>query len=53
MARDTIRSVEKAVFLAFNGSVPVVLVLRPGNCHKYIFGEFGSATELPKDQAVK
>ena len=40
MARDAIRSVENAVLLAFNGSVPKGLVLRTDNGPQYISREF-------------
>ncbi len=46
MARDAIRSVENAVLLAFNGSVPEGLVLRTDNGPQYISKEFRSAMKL-------
>ena len=46
MARDAIRSVENAVLLAFNGSVPKGLVLRTDNGPQYISREFRSAIKL-------
>ena len=46
MARDAIRSVESAVLLAFNGSVPKGLVLRTDNGSQYISKEFRSAMKL-------
>ena len=46
MARDAIRSVENAVLMAFNGSVPKGLVLRTDNGPQYISQEFRSAMKL-------
>ena len=46
MARDAIRSVENAVLLAFNGTVPEGLVLRTDNGPQYISNEFRSAMKL-------
>ena len=46
MARDAIRSVENAVLLAFNGSVPKGLVLRTDNGPQYISREFRSVMKL-------
>ena len=46
MARDAIRSVENAVLLAFNGTVPEGLVLRTDNGPQYISKEFRSAMIL-------
>ena len=46
MARDAIRSVENAVLLAFNGSVPEGLVLRTDSGPQYISKEFRSAMKL-------
>ncbi len=46
MARDAIRSVENAVLLAFNGTVPEGLVLRTDNGPQYISKEFRSAMKL-------
>jgi len=46
MARDTIRSVENAVLLAFNGSVPKGLVLRTDSGPQYISKEFRSAMKI-------
>jgi transposase InsO family protein len=46
MARDTIRSVENAVLLAFNGTVPEDLVLRTDNGPQYISKEFRNAMKL-------
>ena len=46
MARDAIRSVENAVLLAFDGSVPKGLVLRIDNGPQYISHEFRSAVRL-------
>ena len=43
MARDAIRSVENAVLMAFNGTVPKGLVLRTDNGLQYISHEFRSA----------
>ena len=40
MAKDAIRSVENAVLMAFNGSVPEGLVLRTDNGPQYISHEF-------------
>ena len=40
MAGDAIRSLENAVLLAFNGSVPEDLVLRTDNGPQYISREF-------------
>ncbi|WMT49126.1 MAG: integrase core domain-containing protein [Thermoplasmatales archaeon] len=46
MARDAIRSVENAVLLAFNGSVPEGLVLRTDNGPQYISREFRESMKL-------
>ncbi len=46
MARDAIRSVENAVLMAFNGTVPKGLVLRTDNGPQYISHEFRSAMKL-------
>ena len=46
MARDAIRSVENAVLMAFNGTVPEGLVLRTDNGPQYISHEFRSAMKL-------
>ena len=46
MARDAIRSVENAVLMAFNGSVPEVLVLMVDNGPQYISQEFRNAMKL-------
>ena len=46
MARDAIRSVENAVLLAFNGTVPEGLVLRTDNGPQYISNEFRNAMKL-------
>ena len=46
MARDAIRSVENAVLIAFNGTVPEDLVLRTDNGPQYISNEFRSAMKL-------
>ena len=46
MAMDAIRSVENAVLLAFNGSVPKGLVLRTDNGPQYISKEFRNAMKL-------
>ena len=46
MARDAIRSVENAVLMAFNGSVPEGLVLRTDNGPQYISREFRNAMKL-------
>jgi transposase InsO family protein len=46
MARDAIRSVENAVLMAFNGTVPDGLVLRTDNGPQYISNEFRSAMKL-------
>ena len=43
MARDAIRSVENAVLMAFNGTVPEDLLLRTDNGPQYISKEFRSA----------
>ena len=43
MSRDAIRSVENAVLMAFNGTVPEGLVLRTDNGHQYISHEFRNA----------
>ena len=48
MARDAIRSVENAVLMAFNGTVPEGLVLRIDNGPQYISKEFRSAMKLPE-----
>ena len=46
MAGDTIRSVENAVLMTFNGTVPEGLVLRTDNGPQYISHEFSSAMKL-------
>ena len=46
MAKDAIRSVENAVLMAFNGSVPKGLVLRTDNGPQYISKEFRNAMKL-------
>jgi transposase InsO family protein len=46
IVRDAIRSVENAVLLAFNGTVPEDLVLRTDNGPQYISNEFRSAMKL-------
>ena len=46
MAKDAIRSVENAVLMAFNGSVPEGLVLRTDNCPQYVSREFRNAMKL-------
>ncbi|MCL5888646.1 MAG: hypothetical protein M1597_01635 [Candidatus Thermoplasmatota archaeon] len=46
MARNAIRSVENAVLIAFNGSVPKGLVLRTDNGPQYISSEFRHAMKL-------
>ena len=46
MARDAIRSVENAVLMAFNGSVPKGLVLRTDNGPQYLSHEFRTAMKL-------
>ena len=46
MAKDAIRSVENAVLMAFNGSVPEGLVLRTDNGPQYISHEFRNAMKL-------
>ena len=46
MARDAIRSVENAVLMAFNGTVPEGLVLRKDNGPQYTSHEFRSAMKL-------
>ena len=46
MARDAIRSVENAVLMAFNGTVPKGLVLRTDNGPQSISKEFRSAMKL-------
>ena len=46
MAKDAIRSVENAVLMAFNGSVPEGIVLRTDNGPQYISREFRNAMKL-------
>ena len=46
MAKDAIRSVENAVLMAFNGSVPEGLVLRTDNGPQYVSREFRNAMKL-------
>jgi len=46
MAKDAIRSVENAVLMAFNGSVPEDLVLRTDNGPQYISYEFRNSMNL-------
>lgn len=46
MARDTIRSAENAVLMAFNGTVPEGLVLRTDNGPKYIPHKIATAMKL-------
>ena len=46
MAKDAIRSVENAVLMAFNGSVPKGLVMRTDNGPQYISHEFRNAMKL-------
>ncbi len=43
---DAIRSVENAVLMAFNGTFPEGLVLRPDNSLQYISHEFRNAMRL-------
>ena len=45
-ARDAIRSVENAILMAFNGTVPEGLALRTDNGPQYISHEFRSAMKL-------
>ena len=46
MAKDAVRSVENAVLMAFNGSVPEGLVLRTDNGPQYVSREFRNAMKL-------
>ena len=46
MARDAIRSVENAVLMAFNGTVPEGLALRTDNGPQYISHEFRNSMNL-------
>ena len=46
MARDAIRSVENAVLMAFDGSVPEGLVMGVDNGPQYISQEFRNAMKL-------
>ena len=46
MAKDAIRSVENAVLMAFNGSIPEGLVLRTDNGPQYVSREFRNAMKL-------
>ncbi|AKA49073.1 hypothetical protein IX51_10170 [uncultured archaeon] len=46
MAKDAVRSVENAVLLAFNGTVPKNLVLRTDNGPQYQSHEFRNAMKL-------
>jgi transposase InsO family protein len=48
MARVAIRSVDNAVLMAFNGTVPKGLVLRTDNGPQYISHEFRNAMKLPE-----
>lgn len=46
IAKDAIRSAEKAIIMEFNGSVPEGLILRTDNAPQYISQEFRSAMKL-------